>query len=264
MNQNNHRQWNAEDYARNSSVQQKWADELISKLRLKGNESLLDIGCGDGKITRDIAKRIPDGRVVGIDASEKMIDLASRSHKRDNLSFLVMDATQIDLNQKFDVAFSNAALHWIRDHLSVLMGLKPCLNPDARILFQMGGQGNTLNMHEVVMGLTTSDRWFTYFNGFEYPYSFYHPNDYEKWLPEAGYVMKRAELIPKDMVHENPEGLKGWLRTTWFPFTDRLPANMREDFLDEVIEKFLNKYPADAQGRTHVNMIRLEVEASVQ
>ncbi|NQT26705.1 methyltransferase domain-containing protein [candidate division KSB1 bacterium] len=263
MNDTNRNQWNAEDYAKNSTAQLEWANELIAKLQLQGNEALLDIGCGDGKVTHALAKELPNGKVLGIDASANMIELAFQSYQRDNLSFQVMDATVLNLEEKFDVAFSNAVLHWIKDHFSVLRRLKTHLNPGGRILFQMGGQGNILNMHEVVTALTKSDKWSTYYKGFEYPYSFYHPSDYERWLPEAGFEMKRAELIPKDMVHANPDALKGWLRTTWFLYTDRLPESLRETFLDEVVETFLAKYPLDAQGRTHVNMVRLEVEAIV-
>lgn len=257
----NTNKWNAEDYAKHSTAQWEWANELIGKLRLKGDESLLDIGCGDGKITRLLAERLPDGTVVGIDASEEMIALASRSHTQGNLSFRLMDAADIRLEHPFDVAFSNAALHWIRDHAAVLRGVKAHLNPGGRILFQMGGRGNTLNMHEVVMEIIRCGAWSAYFEGFEYPYFFYHPTDYERWLPEAGFEAVRVERVPKDMVHENPDALKGWLRTTWFPFTDRLPESMRNGFLNEVVDAFLTRHPVDERGRTHVNMVRLEVEA---
>jgi len=264
MSQKNNNQWNAEDYEKNSTAQMEWANELIEKLHLQGDESLLDIGCGDGKVTYALAERLPSGKVVGIDASAEMITLASQSHQRDNLSFRHMDASALHLDQQFDVAFSNAVLHWIRDHLSVLINIRQHLNPGGRILFQMGGQGNTLNMHETVMAMIRCDGWSGYFEGFTYPYSFYHPDDYAQWLPEAGFEMQRAELIPKDMVHADPDALKGWLRTTWFPFTDRLPESLKEMFLDEVVRTYLSKYPVDEQGRTHVGMVRLEVEAIVK
>ena len=118
--------WNAEDYAKNSSAQLKWAQELIEKLALQGGESVLDIGCGDGKITSQLALAADNGNVVGIDQSEEMIRLASErfpSAKYPNLSFLCMDATGISLSRKFDVGFSNAALHWVKDHAKALRGV---------------------------------------------------------------------------------------------------------------------------------------------
>lgn len=255
--------WNAEDYAKNSSAQELWANELISKLSLKGYESLLDIGCGDGRITYEFARRLPSGSVVGIDSSENMIGLASKSFVRENLSFYIMNATDIHLDKMFDIAFSNATLHWVKNHQAVLASLKKHLNPDAKILFQMGGKGNALEIIKVVEQVTALSKWAEYFEGFEFPYSFYDTGDYEKWLLLTGYKASRMELISKDMIHKNTEELKGWLRTTWFPYTDRLPEDQHELFLTELVNEYVGKNPVDSNGQTHVKMIRLEVEARV-
>ncbi|MBN1780843.1 methyltransferase domain-containing protein [bacterium] len=255
--------WNAEDYADNSSAQKKWASELMAKLHLEGHEAVLDIGCGDGRIAYEIAGRLPDGSVTGIDLSESMIALASRNFQRDNLQFIVMDATDIRLESRVDVAFSNAVLHWVRNHEQMLNGLKKVLSPDARILFQMGGAGNAADVASCVETVIARNAWTGYFTGFEFPYYFYDVKDYKKWLPACGYRPVRIERIPKDMVHGDREGLSGWLRTTWFPYTDRIPGEKRETFLDEVLETYLSSYPADPEGRTHVRMMRLEVEAVI-
>src|SRR5208283_3749020 len=119
--------WNAQDYAKNSANQFQWAQELIPKLKLQGNEKLLDIGCGDGKITAELARCLPDGRVVGVDSSEKMINLAKSSFpSKDypNLSFQVTDARKLTFQSEFDRAFSNAALHWIVDQKAVLCSVQ--------------------------------------------------------------------------------------------------------------------------------------------
>lgn len=87
--------------------------------------------------------------------------------------------------------------------------------------------------------------------------------DYEQWLEETGYEPKRIELLSKDMVHENEDGLKGWLRTTWFPYTDQLPDSEKEKFLDSIVEQYFNEHPVDSEGKTHVKMVRLEIEANV-
>ena len=105
--------WNAQDYAKNSQNQFQWAQELIPKLKLRGNEALLDIGCGDGKITAELAQRLPDGRVVGVDGSKEMIHLAQKnfpSKDYPKLSFQVMDARRLTFQEEFDRVFSNAAL----------------------------------------------------------------------------------------------------------------------------------------------------------
>jgi trans-aconitate 2-methyltransferase len=256
--------WNAEDYARHASAQRGWANELIDKLALQGHEALLDIGCGDGSITDELASLLPAGSVTGIDASESMIALARKNFSKRNLSFLVMDATEINLDRTFDVAFSNATLHWVKDHAAVLKSLRKHLNPQAKILFQMGGYGNAVLILEVIDKMIQSYKWQAYFKDFRFPYYFYAVEPYERWLPESGYEAMRIQLIPKDMVHPSPEGLKGWLRTTWFPYTDRLPEHLREIFLSEIVSKYLERRPLDAEGKTHVAMVRLEVEARVK
>ncbi len=133
--------WNAEDYAKHSSSQYEWAKELIPKLKLSGNEALLDIGCGDGKITVAVTKCLPRGYVVGIDNSEDMITLARRTFRQEaypNLSFQRMDARALTFQEKFDRVFSNAALHWIIDQQSVLHGVQRSLKSGGGLLFQMG------------------------------------------------------------------------------------------------------------------------------
>lgn len=256
--------WNADDYARHSSAQQEWAQELIAKLSLQGSEYLLDIGCGDGKITAQIARILPKGKVVGIDQSESMIRHASEQFApKDypNLFFMRMDATDIRVDKKFDGAFSNAVLHWIPDQPAVLRGVHACLRPGGKILFQMGGHGNAHDLLELIHEFIKQPGWKDYYKGFTTPWHFYGPEEYEEWLTNSGFSVKRVELIPKDMQHQGKESLKGWLRTTWFPYTDRLPTELRDFFLDQLLDSYITAHPLDNQGNTHVKMVRLEVEA---
>ncbi len=148
--------WNPEEYQASSSNQKKWGEELLSKIDfIKGYEKVLDIGCGDGKITAYIAQKVPQGFVVGIDSSEDMINLAKRnfpSNTHSNLVFIVKDAREIDFEEEFDIVFSNACLHWIVDHLPVLEKIKRTLKPSGKIFLQMGGKGNAA---EVIRTLET-------------------------------------------------------------------------------------------------------------
>jgi trans-aconitate 2-methyltransferase len=266
------RDWDARDYAAHSSTQQEWARELIGKLRLRGDEDVLDIGCGDGRATALIAERLPRGSVLGIDNSTSMIALAEEQFPPPpsaspsacpNLRFRRMDAARLDLPRAFDVAFSNAALHWVEDHDALLRGVNDCLRPGGRLLFQMGGHGNAAEVRAVVDELVARPLWCDFFAGFASPYHFYGPDEYEVWLPRAGFRVARAELVAKDMQHAGPEAFLGWLRTTWFPYTDRLPAERRGDFLGELATAYLVACPPDADDVIHVRMVRLEVEAEV-
>jgi trans-aconitate 2-methyltransferase len=257
-------QWNASDYAKNSSQQQQWARELIGKLNLRGNERLLDIGCGDGKITAEIASYLSGGQAVGIDNSDEMINLAKGRYSSQiysNLHFQVEDARRLPFCDEFDVVFSNAALHWVLDHLPVLQGIARSLKCGGRILLQMGGKGNADDVISILDVMIQSKEWSMYFDGFGFPYGFYDPDNYRVWLGDAGLKPTRIELIPKDMTHQGRIGLSSWIRTTWLPYTQRLPESKREDFINEFVNAYMRKFPEDDWGFVHVRMMRLEVEA---
>jgi len=256
--------WNAQDYAKNSANQFQWAKELIPKLHLRCNEALLDLGCGDGKITAELAKCLPLGKAVGIDSSKQMINLARNSFpERDyvNLSFKVMDARKLTFLTEFDIVFSNAALHWIVDHKAVLSGVQRSLKPGGRILFQMAGKGNAKDVIDILDELVPVEPWRQYFTNFSFPYGFYDAKDYKAFLSEAGLVAGRVELFPKDMKLDGAAGLAGWIRTTWMPFTQKLPERLRARFIDEIVRHYVELHPADHAGTVHVGMMRLEVEA---
>ncbi len=256
--------WNAVDYTKNSSNQYEWAQELIPKLNLKGNEALLDIGCGNGKVTQLLASYLPHGKVVGIDSSKEMVALARKTYPHchyPNLTFLRMDARELTFPEQFDVAFSNASLHWIIDHQPVLKGVNRALEDNGKLLFQMAGKGNAQDIIAVLEEMISEEDCKPYFRNFTFPYGFYEPEEYTKWLTDAGFKPQRVDLLSKDMKLEGIGGLIGWIRTTWLPFTERLPAEFRDCFIGEIADRYVKAYPMDEDGTIHVKMCRLEVQA---
>lgn len=257
--------WNAKDYERHSLSQLKWARELINKLSLEGNEDILDLGCGDGKITAEIARSVGNGSVIGVDNSVPMIELAAKcypSNLHSNLSFTVADATNLRFEECFDVVFSNAALHWIKNHKPVVDGIFRSLKSGGRILLQMGGKGNARDILAVLSEIRTYPEWRQYLDGFGFPYGFLGTEDYEELLQNSGFNIRRVELIPKDMVHEDKSELEGWIRTTWLPYTERIPEEKRDRFIDAISTRYMENTPMTADGKVHVAMVRLEVEAN--
>ncbi len=222
------------------------------------------MGCGDGKVTSEIATHLKKGCIMGIDSSIDMIELARKTFplkEHPNLHFKLKDFQEIDYNSEFDLIFSNAALHWIKDHRNILKRIQKSLKPDGRILFQMGGKGNAQKILDLADQIIAEDRWNNYFQGFTFPYGFYGPKKYTKWLNEANLKAVRVELISRVMVQKGVEGLKSWIRTVWLPYTQRIPEDIREYFINELANRYIEQYPLDNDGMVHVNMVRLEVEA---
>jgi trans-aconitate methyltransferase len=258
-------QWDAADYATHSAVQQGWAREVMARLHLRGDERVLDVGCGDGKVTAEIARAVPQGRVLGVDASPEMIAFARQAFPAaatPNLGFQPGDARRIgELGAEFDLVFSNAALHWVDDHEAFLRGAAVVLRPGGRLLVSCGGKGNAQEVFLALRPEMRRARWRELFRNMPVPYFFYSATDYRQWLPKYGFRTHQVELAPKDAAFAGPEGLTAWVRTTWLPYVQRLPADRREEFIAAVTRRYLAKHPADADGRVLVRMVRLEIDA---
>jgi trans-aconitate methyltransferase len=319
--------WNAEDYAANSAAQQTWARELIAQLHLRGDEHILDVGCGDGKVTAELARAVPKGSVAGIDASPEMIRFARKTFppgKHPNLKFQIMDAREISLaalsapsppqkeeragvrrpavsnlkprspaqwlpkpattwvpqvtgslreswsplgrgegeeTPRFDVVFSSSVLHWVADHPAFLRGAAACLRPSGRLVVSCGGKGNAQDVFVALRPEMRLKQWCKFFRKLPKPYFFHRPAEYEKWLPRFGFKTHTVKLSPKDAVYPGRDRFVAWFRTTWLPYTQRVPENLREEFVAAITDRYLAKHPPDAEGRVHVRMVRLEIDA---
>ncbi|OPX61726.1 MULTISPECIES: methyltransferase domain-containing protein [unclassified Methanoregula] len=256
--------WDAKEYSHYSAFQEQCAQEVIGKLDLRGSEHILDIGCGDGRSTAEIARRLHQGRILGIDASAEMIQYASSCYpaeKYPNLSFAVADARALEYRDEFDVIFSNAALHWITDHRPVLKGIFRALRPGGKMLAQMAGKGNAAEAFLAFAYLVQDPPWNQFFTSLRTPWACFGPEQYREWVLESGLKPVRLELIRRDMVHANRESFTGWIRTTWLPHLDRIPVSLRPAFIDALYEMCCKLSPPDSDGVIRFSMVRLEVEA---
>jgi len=225
---------------------------------------LLDVGCGEGKVTAELAAALPHGWVTGIDSSAEMIDYARRHFgppHHPHLEFLQMDARAIQLPMTYDVVFSNAALHWVDGHRAFLRGAATALRPGGRLLVSCGGRGNAEGVLRATRAVMRDPRWRDAFRGMRKPYFFHRPDPYADWLKKAGFQATAARLVPKEMLLAHRTAFVGWVRTTWIPYTQRLPEPLREEFVHAVVDRYLARHPVDAAGRVRVGMVRLEVDA---
>ena len=254
--------WNPRDYAQHSRGQEMWARELLTQIDLRPDDSVLDVGCGDGRITVAIAASVPEGRIVGVDVSGEMIAHASAQHchpTTNNLRFAQADAASLPFDSEFSVVFSNAVLHWVQDQRAAVRGIARALRPGGRFIAQCGGQGNVAAVIATFERVAASPRWRAICSPGEIPYRFHAAESYRRWLEEAGMEVQECRLIPKDMVHENAGAFLGWLRTAWHPYTAGVPLELRDAFLEETAHHYMAAFPQDADGRVHVATVRLQV-----
>lgn len=152
-------EFDGEKYKQGSSHQKEWGTKLISELMLKGNERILDLGCGDGVLTKQLAGIVINGEVIGIDASEGMIKVAKELESK-NLSFLILDIDDLNFKEEFDLIFSNATLHWVKDHNKLLRNCYTALKLGGLLRFNFAGHGNCSNFYEVVKTVMSDMRSF--------------------------------------------------------------------------------------------------------
>jgi trans-aconitate methyltransferase len=172
-----------------------------------------------------------------------------------------MDAREIKFERTFDLLFSNAALHWVDDHEKILRGAASVLKPGGRLIVSCGGKGNAQDVYVALRPEIRLKRWREFFRKMPTPYFFYAPGDYEKWLPKTGFKINSLKLVPKDATYPGADGFATWLRTTWIPYVQRVPENVREEFIAAVTHRYVAKHPPDAEGKVHVKMVRLEIDA---
>ncbi|MEX2016212.1 MAG: methyltransferase domain-containing protein [Candidatus Hydrogenedentales bacterium] len=256
--------WDAEEYARSSSAQAEWGRELMASIPFAGDEAVLDIGCGDGKVTVLLAEKVARGRVVGVDSSVDMVTLARERYgaaSSDRLRFEVMNARALSFDVEIDVVFSNSTLHWIEDHRPVLAGIRRALKPGGRAYLRFGGKGATKEITALLYEFMQRPEWAPYFEGFVSPMGFFEPAEYIPWLEEAGLTPERVELLPRTMRH-TVDNFTAWVRTTKLPYTQRVPEAERERFIRELVAEYIKRHPPDAEGKIGVTMNRLDVVAS--
>src|SRR5215813_15257968 len=174
-------EWNASEYAERSGLQKAMAEDVLASLDLEGAERVLDIGCGDGKITAEIAARVPQSEVVGVDASRDMIAFAS-SHfgptVRPNLRFEVADARVLPFQNEFNRIVSFNALHWIPEQDEALRSIRSAVTDDGQALLRLVPKGARKSLETVIEETRRSARWITYFREFHDPYLHLTPEEY--------------------------------------------------------------------------------------
>jgi trans-aconitate 2-methyltransferase len=245
------REWDADTYDAVSDPQFNWGMEVLGRLELNGDEVVIDAGCGSGRVTAELAKRLPGGRVIAVDASEAMV-VKARERLGESASYLVADLSQLEVDEPVDLIFSTATFHWILDHDRLFRRLRTALRPGGRLVVQCGGEGNVAEHARVIASVASRPEFAANLEGMTGIWNFASPETTEGRLREAGFSDVRCWLEPKPVQPERP--LEFTSTVTLGPLLAQLPTEQRRPFAEAILEQSAKPLILD--------YVRLNIEAT--
>lgn len=231
------RDWDAVSYDRVSGPQAEWAAALLDRLSLSGDETVLDAGCGSGRVTRLLLDRLPGGRVIATDAAPSMVAHAREAFAGDDRVEVLdaVDLVELELAEPVDAVFSNAVFHWVADHDVLFARLLGALRPGGRLVAQCGGAGNVERFHAVARAVGDEEPFAVHLAGWEGPWNFATPEATRERLVAAGFEDVATSLEPRLVT---PEPAEEFLRTVCLGHhIERLPEALRARFVTAVTKR---------------------------
>lgn len=230
-------EWNASRYHDISAPQQAWGRRVLDRLPLEGGESVLDVGCGTGRLTEELARRVPRGRVVGVDRSPAMLQTAAdwlRPHAP-AVTLVLADGAALPFRRAFDAVFSGATFHWIHDHAALFRSIITALKPGGRLVAQCGGGPNLALLHARAEGLMRDPRFAPFFGEWTEPTYYADVETTKRRLAAAGFVDVDASLEAAPTTFDTPEAFQEFIANVCVRYhLARLPRVERNTFLRDL------------------------------
>jgi trans-aconitate 2-methyltransferase len=225
---------------------------VLDRLPLSGDETVLDAGCGSGRITEALIQRLPQGRVIGVDMSESMV-AAARERLGPDADIRWADLLELEreLDETVDAILSTATFHWVADHAALFRSLHGALRPGGRLVAQCGGEGNITGLRGRAGVVMERQPYAEHFRAFQPPWNYANPADTQSRLIAAGFTTAECWLAPAPTQPGHP---REFLSTIVLgPHVQHLPEPLREPFMDEVM--------AELGKPVVVDYVRLNIDA---
>jgi trans-aconitate 2-methyltransferase len=228
------RDWDAATYDRVSGPQVEFARAVLGRLDLRGDETVLDAGCGSGRVTLMLLERLPHGHVVAVDQAPSMVEHA-REALGDRATVFRAELTELVLDEPVDAVFSNAVFHWIPDHDRLFDRLFAALRPGGRLVAQCGGEGNVAAFHRAAREAAAEPPYAEHLAGWQGPWNFAGPEETAARLARAGFEGIETWLEPYPVVPDDPED---YLRTVCLGYhLEQLPEELRGRYVTSVLAR---------------------------
>lgn len=243
-----HREWNAADYHRLSAPQFHWGQRVLSGLQLRGDECVLDAGCGTGKLTRILLQGLPQGRVIGLDLSRNMALHAWENLAPDfgdHVRFVVADLNDLPFCDYFDGIFSTASFHWVLDHDALFRSLYAALRPAGWLHAQCGGGPNIARLRQRVRALSQTAEFSDWLGNFPEPWFFSDAESAALRLRGAGFEEVQTALEEASYSASGDQEFRDYLRTfVLHRHLELLPSEAhRTSFLRQLADAAANDNP---------------------
>jgi trans-aconitate 2-methyltransferase len=265
------RAWDGRSYDRISGPMQALGQAVLDRLELSGEETVLDAGCGSGRLTEQLIERVPRGKVIAVDVSESMVE-AARERLGPDADVRRMDLLELEVGEPVDAIFSTATFHWIADHDALFRRLHRVLSGDleshrplpgsptasegerpegGRLVAQCGGEGNITTLRGQAAVVMEREPYVERFQDFQPPWNYADATETEARLRNAGFATVECWLAPAPTQPEHP---REFLSTIVLgPHVQHLPEELREPFMDEVM--------AELGEPVVVDYVRLNIDA---
>jgi trans-aconitate 2-methyltransferase len=245
------RNWDGQTYDRISGPMQALGQAVLDRLPLTGDETVLDAGCGSGRITETLIERLPRGRVIAIDMSESMV-AAARKRLGSGADIRCTDLLEMELDEPVDAILSTATFHWIADHERLFARLHGALRPGGRLVAQCGGEGNITELRGRAGVVLAREPYATHFRDWQAPWNYANAANTETRLQQAGFASAECWLAPAPTQPEHP---REFLSTIVLgPHVQHLPEPLRDPFMDDVM--------AELGEPVVVDYVRLNIDAT--
>jgi trans-aconitate 2-methyltransferase len=228
------RDWDAASYDRVSDPQLGWAREQLERLELRGDEVVLDAGCGSGRVTALLIELVPEGRVYAVDAAPSMTEHAAAA-LGDRATVFCQDLVELSLPEPVEAIFSNATFHWIHDHDRLFAALHRASAPGGQLVAQCGGKGNIDAFRTLADDVAGEQPFAPYFADWKRPWNYATATETAERLERAGFSDVRTWLEPKSVTPADP---RAFIQTVCLVrHLDPLPEDLRGRFVDRVLER---------------------------
>lgn len=234
--------WDARTYHRVSNPQFEWGLKVLARLDVKGTETVIDAGCGSGRLTAELLAKLPKGRVIALDVSDNMLAEARALLEpkfADRVSYVKADLADLQLGQIADGVFSTATFHWVNDHDRLFAGLYRALKPGGWLQAQCGGGRNLHRLHQRAFVLSADVRFAPYFADWIDPWNFADEDTTRARLQNAGFVKARVWIEEAPTPFADAAAFSEFLRTVVLRMhLARLPdPALKERFLEEIVRE---------------------------